>query len=100
MARSCQEIIKQLSICVLNRPSHAPRPSLFLTSQGRKAAVRSCRAVPMFLFMALITIAMISARDYAGGLNDGSRLATVESLVDYQTFRIDRSIFAEVPAGL
>jgi hypothetical protein len=38
-------------------------------------------------------IALISARDYAGGWNDGSRLATVETLVDYHTLAIDRSIF-------
>jgi hypothetical protein len=38
-------------------------------------------------------IAWLSARDYAGGWNDGSRLATVESLVDYRTLAIDRSIF-------
>ena len=30
---------------------------------------------------------------YAGGWNDGSRLATVESLVDYHTLAIDQSIF-------
>src|SRR5262249_10176350 len=35
----------------------------------------------------------VSACNYAGGWNDGSRLATVESLVDYRTWVIDRSIF-------
>jgi hypothetical protein len=42
-------------------------------------------------------IAFASARDYAGGWNDGSRLATVECLVDYQTLAIDRSIFVRPP---
>ena len=42
-------------------------------------------------------IALFSARDYAGGWNDGSRLATVECLVDHHTFAIDSSIFVQVP---
>ena len=42
-------------------------------------------------------IALASARDYAGGWNDGSRLATVESLVDRQTLAIDDSIFVRPP---
>ncbi len=42
-------------------------------------------------------LALVSARDYAGGWNDGSRLAETESLVDYHTFAIDRSIFVHVP---
>jgi hypothetical protein len=42
-------------------------------------------------------IAILSARPYAGSWNDGSRLATVECLVDYHTLAIDRSIFVQVP---
>lgn len=42
-------------------------------------------------------VAMVSARDDAGGWNDGSRLATVECLVDYHTLAIDDSIFVKVP---
>lgn len=38
-------------------------------------------------------IAVLSARPYAGGWNDGSRLAAVESLADYHTWAIDDSIF-------
>jgi hypothetical protein len=38
-------------------------------------------------------IAAFSARAYAGGWNDGSRLAAVESLIDYRTWAIDNSIF-------
>jgi hypothetical protein len=42
---------------------------------------------------------MVSARNYAGSWYDGSRLATVESLVDYRTLAIDHSIFVQVPSG-
>src|SRR6516162_4110412 len=45
-------------------------------------------------------MAFVSARPYAGGWNDGSRLATVECLIDYRTLAIDRSIFVQVPADL
>jgi hypothetical protein len=51
----------------------------------------------LVLIMAAL-IATVSARPYAGSWNDGSRLATVESLVDYHTLTIDRSIFVQVPA--
>jgi hypothetical protein len=40
---------------------------------------------------------VLSAHDRAGGWNDGSRLATVECLVDYGTLAIDRSIFVVPP---
>ncbi|HVA49355.1 MAG TPA: hypothetical protein VNH11_23520 [Pirellulales bacterium] len=43
-------------------------------------------------------IAAVSARDYAGGWNDGSRLATVESLVDRHALSIDESLFVRSPA--
>ena len=43
-------------------------------------------------------VALVSARPYAGCWNDGSRLATVEALVDQHTLAIDRSIFVRVPA--
>lgn len=42
-------------------------------------------------------IALVSASDYAGSWNDGSRLATVEALVDQHTLAIDHSIFVDVP---
>jgi hypothetical protein len=42
-------------------------------------------------------IALGGARPYAGGWNDGSRLATVEALVDHHTLAIDRSAFVRVP---
>jgi hypothetical protein len=40
-----------------------------------------------------LAVALVSARPYAGGWNDGSRLAQVECLVDYGTLAIDSSIF-------
>ena len=48
---------------------------------------------------AAVAVAIISARPYAGGWYDGSRLATVESLVDYHTLAIDRSIFVQASSG-
>jgi hypothetical protein len=44
-----------------------------------------------------VSLALVSAHRYAGGWNDGSRLATVECLVDYHTLAIDQSIFVQVP---
>ena len=44
---------------------------------------------------AAVVVALCSAHNYAGGWNDGSRLATVESLVDYHTWSIDASIFVQ-----
>jgi hypothetical protein len=40
-----------------------------------------------------ILIAGVSAMPYAGSWNDGSRLAAIESLVDYHTWAIDDSMF-------
>src|SRR5262249_34327167 len=42
-----------------------------------------------------LVVALVSARDQVGGWNDGSRLATVECLVDHHTLAIDRSTFAQ-----
>lgn len=44
-----------------------------------------------------IGLALISALPYAGAWNDGSRLATVEAIVDHHTLAIDRSVFVKVP---
>ena len=49
------------------------------------------------ILIVAIAIALFSAEPYAGSWNDGSRLATVESLVDRETLVIDRSIFVDVP---
>ncbi len=50
-----------------------------------------------FVLVGAVLLAIFSARDHAGSWNDGSRLATVECLVDYHTLAIDRSIFVQVP---
>lgn len=50
--------------------------------------------VALVLALAML-IALGSALPYAGGWNDGSRLATVECLVDHGTFAIDDSIFVQ-----
>ena len=47
--------------------------------------------------IALIFLA-IGGAQHAGSWNDGSRLATVEALVDHHTFAIDRSIFVRPSA--
>jgi hypothetical protein len=44
-------------------------------------------------------LAIVSARPYAGGWNDGSRLATVESLVDRHTLAIDESVYVAPAAA-
>jgi hypothetical protein len=49
------------------------------------------------LLIAAAVLAIVTARPYAGGWNDGSRLATVESLVARSTFQIDESIYVAVP---
>ncbi len=46
-----------------------------------------------FVVLGAAAVAVVSARPYVGGWNDGSRLATVECLVDRGTWAIDDSIF-------
>jgi hypothetical protein len=59
------------------------------------------KQVPRWLgwLVALVAAALagFSARPYAGSWNDGSRLATVECLVDEHTLAIDHSVFVDVP---
>jgi len=55
-------------------------------------------AAALLVLIGAITVAIVSAKSYAGGWNDGSRLATVESLVDRHTLAIDHSIFVQVPS--
>src|SRR5262245_17141109 len=45
------------------------------------------------IYLAAGVLAILTARPYAGGWNDGSRLATVESLVDHHTWAINDSIY-------
>jgi hypothetical protein len=63
-----------------------------------RARNRCWRTAEYCLIAAAALIALVSALDYAGGWNDGSRLATVESLVDRHTLVIDDSIFVRSPA--
>jgi chromate transport protein ChrA len=53
--------------------------------------------VECWVLAVAIGIALCSARPYAGGWNDGSRLATVETLIDRHAWFIDDSIFVRVP---
>ncbi len=46
------------------------------------------------IILGAAVVAAVSARSYVGGWNDGSRLATVECLVDHETWAIDDSVFA------
>src|SRR5262249_48123113 len=84
-------------------PYHATHSGASPRQGGRMTALsmatRDRRSlVPGFaVFLLLVSIALVSAHSYAGGWNDGSRLATVECLVDYHTLAIDRSIFVQVP---
>src|SRR5262245_51845049 len=54
------------------------------------------RKARVAVIAAAALIALVSARPDAGSWNDGSRLATVESLVDRHTLTIDDSIFVNV----
>src|SRR5436305_5847422 len=65
-----------------------------------EASPSSGREYPWAGFAVLATavlLAAVTARPYAGAWNDGSRLATVEALVDYHTLAIDDSLFVRVP---
>jgi hypothetical protein len=58
---------------------------------------RRYQGVECLVVAAALAIALLGARPYAGGWNDGSRLATVETLVDRHTWSIDDSIYVRVP---
>jgi hypothetical protein len=66
---------------------------------GRSAQFphRLGKYVEKLILTCALLIAFLSARPYAGGWNDGSRLATVETLVDGHTWRIDDSTYVHVP---
>ena len=59
---------------------------------------RNRRLPEWLVILAATAIALVSATWHAGSWNDGSRLATVECLVDRHTLAIDESIFVAVPA--
>lgn len=58
------------------------------------------RVVRAGLLLGVLGLAVAGARPYAGGWNDGSRLAAVESLAERGTLAIDDSVFVRVPPGL
>lgn len=64
-----------------------------------KRAVAGFDRPGLVIVVIAIVIAAVSSRPYAGSWNDGSRLAAIESLVDYHTWAIDQSIFAGAPAA-
>ena len=70
-----------------------------IMSDGASSASLGRLARLCALIAVSILIAIVGARPYAVGWNDGSRLAAVESLVDYHTWDISRSIFIDIPSG-
>ncbi len=62
---------------------------------GSNASSARARWLSLAVFLLAATVALLSARPFAGGWYDGSRLATVESLVDHHTWAIDESIFVQ-----
>jgi hypothetical protein len=58
-------------------------------------ASRAVSRIRLAIAIAAFCAAAAGTRPYAGGWNDGSRLATVEALVDYDTFAIDESVFVD-----
>lgn len=62
--------------------------------------IRKPTAAAAVLAGACVLAVLAGALPFAGSWNDGSRLASVEALVDHGTFAIDRSIFVEVPQEL
>jgi hypothetical protein len=65
--------------------------SAIIASSQREKWLEGC------VLLVALGFATVSARPYAGSWNDGSRLATVESLVDRHTWSIDHSLFVQVP---
>jgi len=57
-------------------------------------------AAAWLLATVALAVAAAGATPYAGGWNDGSRLAAVESLLDRHTLAIDDSIFCKTPRHL
>jgi hypothetical protein len=66
-------------------------------AETTRSSDRRERWVEFLLLAGAAVLALFSARPYAGGWNDGSRLATVETLVDRHTWIIDDSTFVRVP---
>ena len=63
---------------------------------GRVAArIAKHWLAPWSVGLAGLALILVGARPYAGGWNDGSRLAAVESLLERETVRIDNSVFCQ-----
>jgi hypothetical protein len=65
--------------------------------EGITVARRADGVVGALLAVGAAAFALAAAVPYAGSPNDGSRLATVEALVDHHTLAIDDSIFVRPP---
>ncbi len=57
------------------------------------------RRALLYLTLAAALTAVVLAKPYSGGWNDGSRLATAEMLAEDGTWAIDGSVFVE-PRGI
>jgi hypothetical protein len=57
------------------------------------ASPGATRIASRCVVLAAMLVAVIGSRDWAGGWNDSSRLATVESLVDEGTLAIDHAVY-------
>ncbi len=58
---------------------------------------RTDRVLGALLVLGATAFVLLAAVPYASSPNDGSRLATVEALVDYHTLAIDDSIYVRPP---
>src|SRR5215470_7821979 len=63
------------------------------------ALLQPARVTALVAALALL-LAAAGARPWAGGWNDGSRLAAVESLLERGTFAIDDSVFCKPAAAV
>jgi hypothetical protein len=68
-----------------------------LGQEGTNRTRRADRVIGALLALGATVFVLLAAVPYAGSPNDGSRLATVEALVDYHTLAIDDSIYVRPP---
>src|ERR1700722_3103249 len=80
------------------RPSAHAHGGGHMNPQAPRRPERESRLWGWAVLAAAVVIAVCGAHNYAGGWNDGSRLATAEALVDYHTWSIDASIFVRPDA--
>jgi hypothetical protein len=55
------------------------------------------RIMTLVIAIVAIIVTVLSATDHASSWNDGSRLATIECLVDHRAWAIDESVFVTPP---